>query len=210
MLGELKLLIDQLDQRTKATMKDSLYRISRHAQVPRCPANYPRATLPDISLVTLHVLLCLRCSHTQELRSLGTALSSRPSARVDGVVTRGSTLGFASGGLNWPLCNRAHRRRFSRQQSRRARGRLQTAAPRTTSVQWTAWSPTCCTRATRRRCRLLRPPWPCSRCSAQCLARYTWCRSGPRARIRRAHRWRRGTGRSAGAWYLVVRQRSGE
>ena len=34
MLGELKLLIDQLDQQTKATMKDSLYRISRHAQVP--------------------------------------------------------------------------------------------------------------------------------------------------------------------------------
>ncbi len=33
MLGELKLLIDQLDQQTKATMKDSLYRISRHAQV---------------------------------------------------------------------------------------------------------------------------------------------------------------------------------
>lgn len=37
MLGELKNLIAQLDQQTKATMKDSLYRISRHAQVRHRP-----------------------------------------------------------------------------------------------------------------------------------------------------------------------------
>ena len=35
MLGELKTLIGQLDQQTKSTMQDSLYRISRHAQVGR-------------------------------------------------------------------------------------------------------------------------------------------------------------------------------
>ena len=33
-LGELKLLINQLDPQTKATMKDTLYRMSSHAQVP--------------------------------------------------------------------------------------------------------------------------------------------------------------------------------
>ena len=47
MLGELKQLIDQLDQQTKATMKDSLYRISRHAQVP---SFHPVNTSPGASL----------------------------------------------------------------------------------------------------------------------------------------------------------------
>lgn len=37
MLGELKSLISQLDHRMKATMKDSLYRISRHAMVQPKP-----------------------------------------------------------------------------------------------------------------------------------------------------------------------------